>query len=220
MTPIKRTVRFFLAITIIEALLVALILAIISMLSARDANAHVLQPSICDAAWRAAPPGHKWQAKQRCLAIVANHNCRLHPRPVPRSIEVKSRRADSGQRHVAGWLVSEALRRRLPRVVAEAALIGTTQEATARELRHGEGTSVGPFQLIDTHGSFEQRVTIEFSGNWFFNGAVKELRRLGPMSAPALAQEVEESGNPGAYQQWLPESRQTLVAILGSCRLR
>lgn len=217
MIPYRRTVRFFVLCLVIELAMIALAFAIFG---SPDSDAHTVRPAKCDVAARVAPAGSRWQAKQRCLGYADRHHCVAHGPQVPRSVRVKGARADSGQRRVIRWIVREGQRRRLPATFTLAALVGTTQEASARELPYGEGTSLGPFQLIDDHGSARQRISIEFSGNWFFNGATKEWRRLGPMSAPALAQEVEESGHPRAYGQWLPESRRTLAAVLAACRLR
>lgn len=220
MTEIKRTIRFLVSITILEIVLVALIVALLATYAPDKAAAHTMRPGICTNIWEAAPPGEKWAAKQRCLRIVARHNCVLHPRPVPAYVRVKGDRAGTNQRHVIRWIVSEGLRRGLSRKIVLSALAATTQEASARELRYGHGTSLGPFQLIDDHGPASARITVEFSGNWYFNGAVKELRRMPYLSAAGLAQEVEESAHPSAYGQWIAESNRTLAAVLGPCRLR
>lgn len=201
------------------------------LLASGTSEAHTPQPVACTYAWKLAPVGGKWEAKQRCVAAQTRHQCVTHPRVVPGYVRVKGQLLSRGrsprhsphwrnQRKVLGWIVNEGLRRDLSRTVVLAAIVATTQEATARELDYGHDSSVGPFQLIDDHGPEHLRVTVEFSGNWFYNGALKELRRLGPMSPPALAQEVEESGHPGEYRQWLPEAQRTLAAVLGPCRLR
>lgn len=213
MNAIKRTTRFFLLITAFE---IALILTLAIAFSGK-AEAHTLRPSVCTAQWHDAPPGHKWQVKQLCIAYVRKHNCIAHQRPVPRSVEVKGRRVDSGQRHVLGWLVNEAQRRRLPKKVLVSSIAATTQEASARELRHGHGSSLGPFQLISSHGTYAQRITVEFSGNWYFNGAVKVVRGNPGIAPAALAQAVERSAYPSAYAQWVPEARRTAASILGPC---
>lgn len=217
MTNLRSTIRFFLLILVIE---VAIIMAAILVFGVAQARGHVAKPVACESYWQAAPVGEKYQAKQRCLAAQRRHNCITHQRPVPRIVRVKGERADRNQRHVIGWIVREGLRRDLSPTFVLAALVATTQEAGARELPYGDGTSVGPFQLIDDHGPEYLRITVEFSGNWFYNGATKEWRRLGPMSPPKLAQEVEESAHPYEYGQWLPESKRTLAAVLGPCRLR
>lgn len=219
MTEIKRTIRFFMSVTILEIALLALIIALACAYAPSKAEAHAMRPTVCNSIWRSAPPGSKWVYKKRCLKIVMRHNCRLHPRAVPLSVRVKGARADGNQRHVIRWIVSEGIKRKLPYKIVLSAIAATTQEASARELRHGHGTSLGPFQLIDTHGPAHLRITVEFSGNWYFNGAVKELRRLPYLDAAGLAQEVEESAHPSAYRQWIPESRRTLAAVLGPCRL-
>lgn len=225
MTNYRRTIRFFVLLIAIEAILI--FGAIVAFDLVDDADAHTARPVACQSYWQAAPVGQKYQAKQRCLAAQRRHNCITHQRPVPGYVRVKGQRLERGgsehwrnQREVVGWIVNEGLRRDLSPTFVLAALVATTQESSARELTYGHGTSLGPFQLIDSHGDAWQRITIEFSGNWFYNGATKDWRAHGPMSAPALAQDVEASGNPYAYGQWLSESRRTLEAVLGPCRLR
>lgn len=188
--------------------------------AAPPAQAHVIRPSVCDRAWQQAPAGQKWERKARCLRILRKHRIDHACQPkrvVPRSVKVKGERADRGQRHVLGWILHEGRRRHLRRVAVLAAIVATTQEASARELRHGHGSSLGPFQLIDIHGSAAQRISVEFSGNWFYNGAVKVLRDQPSIGPAQLAQAVERSAYPSAYNQWLPEARRTLRAYQGLC---
>lgn len=214
--------------SIVVGFTVGLIIGLVAApLVTGESQAHVPRPEACEIAWEQAPPGAKWAAQQRCVAAQIRHTCVTHGRSVPGTVRVKGQRLAAGhsrywrnQRHVIGWIVNEGLRRNLSRTVVLAAIVATTQESSARERPDGHGTSVGPFQLIDDHGTFEQRKSVEFSGNWFYNGALKELRRLGPMSSPTLAQEVEESAYPSEYAQWLPEAKRTLAAVLGPCRLR
>lgn len=203
--------------TVLSAIVFA-VLVLVGLAFSQRADAHLIRPAACDAYWRKAPPGERWAAKQRCLAYVYAHNCRHGAIIVPRTARVKGVRVDSEQRRVIGWLVQAAYDRRLPRVFALSAIATTTQEASARELDHGEGSSVGPFQLIDTHGSAADRRTIEFSGNWFYNGAVKVYYPgMGPV---ALSHAVQRSAYPSAVGRWIPEANTTLAATLGHCRLR
>lgn len=199
-------------------LMAALIAAALLFNDRASAHSKPIPISSCQVIWNSLPPGRRFPAKQRCIHRVIAHNCKHVPRYVPGFVRVKGRRVDSGQRHVLGWIVSEGLRRKSHRVVVLAAIVAATQESSARELSGGDGSSAGPFQLIDSHGSLADRITVEFSGNWFFNGAEGEW--YSGIRAPKLAQEVEASGYPSAYNQWLPEARRTLPAILGNCRLR
>lgn len=199
--------------------LVLLAICVAAAVLAARSEAHPApsNPAVCDAIWRAQPPGKRFPAKQRCLAAQLRHDCRHIPRFVPRSVRVKGARAGANQRHVLGWVVSEGVRRGLPRKVVLAAIVATTQESSATELRHGEGTSVGPFQLTDYHGSVAERITVEYSGNWFYNGAMKVHWQA--MTPPQIAQAVEKSGYPSAYAQWLPEAKRTLPAIAARCQI-
>lgn len=88
------------------------------------------------------------------------------------------------------------------------------------ELSGGHGTSVGPFQLIDIHGTAAQRRTIEFSGNWFLNGAIRSYRRNPHQSLTQLSHSVQRSAHPTAVNRWKHESNRTLTLTLAGCRLR
>lgn len=205
--------KLTLFITVLALLLVIAILRA----PAADAHASPIRAQICNVVWEQLPPGERFPAKRQCLAQVREHNCRHVPRFVPRAVTVKGRRADAGQRRVIGWLVTEALRRDLPHVVLLAAVSTTTQEASARELRHGHGSSLGPFQLIDSHGHASQRRTIAFSGDWFYNGAMKVYRRWRGIDAVTLSHRVQRSAHPTATRRWIPEARRTIKATLGGC---
>lgn len=211
-----RVFRWFLLFIALEALAILAAWAIFS----DDAGgaARPATPADCQRIWESAAPGDRFPLKQACLRGIAQRECRTKPRVVPRSVRVKGVRVDAGQRKVISWIVSEGLQRRSHRTIILAAIAATTQEATARELRHGEGTSVGPFQLTSYHGTRAQRITIEHSGNWFFNHAERAYR---PGIRPGdLAQAVERSGHPHAYHQWVPEARRTLRAVAGPCSIR
>jgi hypothetical protein len=216
MTNPWKAVRFFALLLAIE---IAVIVAAFLIVGAKSADAHQIRPSKCDVVWQQAPPGEKWKAKQKCLAYIQIHNCTVHPRPWPRGIKVKGVRTDGNQRHVLRHIVVESQRRGLRRVIVVAAVAATTQEASARELNHGHGTSLGPFQLIDIHGTAAQRRSVEFSFNWFANGAVKVVNSDASIGAAALAQAVERSGHPYAYRQWVPEARRTVKLLTRGCSL-
>lgn len=199
---------------------------IIALAATSTAQAHRAKVSSCDRAWQVAPAGQKWAAKQRCLAAVKRHNCVVHYRPSFFGVTVKGQRLTRGgsshwrnQRHVIAWLAREASRRNLPYVVALSAIATTTQESSARELAGGHGTSVGPFQLIDLHGSAIERQTIEFSGNWFYNGAIRVYRANRAIDAVTLSHRVQRSAYPTAVARWIPEARRTLRIVLGPCTL-
>lgn len=203
---------------IIGLALVGLALLVALLLAPSIADAHPPDPKACVIAWQQAPAGSKWTARQRCLAAQLRHRCQTHPRLVPATARVKGQRVDREQRRVIGWLVQTGVARNLPRVFVLSAIATTTQEASAREIGYGHGTSVGPFQLISDHGTAAQRETIEFSGNWFYSGAWKSYRRgMGPVE---LSHAVQRSRYPTAVAKWIPEANRTLIATLGSCRLR
>lgn len=210
----------------ILSILIAVLIAALAMQT--TANAHVAKASACDRVWQLAEVGDKWAAKQRCLAAVKRHNCVTHGRPVPGAVTVKGeplRRGRGGsphwrnQREVIEWIVVEGIRRDLPYPVVLSALITTTQESSARELDHGHGTSVGPFQLISDHGSAAERQSIEFSGTWYYNGAIRTYRARPHLSVVELSHAVQRSAHPDAVRAWIRESTRTLGLVLGPCRL-
>jgi hypothetical protein len=213
--------------TILSMLIAALIIALaFATLDPPAAQGHVAKASSCDLVWQAADVGEKWPAKQRCLAAVQRHNCVTHGRPVPGSVTVKGeplRRGGSAhwrnQREVIEWIVVEGIRRNLPQKVVVSAIATTTQESSARELDHGHGTSLGPFQLINLHGPAAQRRSIEFSGTWYYNGAIRTYRRNPSLSVVELSHAVQRSAHPTAVARWIPEARRTLGLVLGPCRL-
>ncbi len=213
-----------------KIVLMCVLAAALALLAMPDkASSHTARAANCELVWQAAPAGDKWHQKQLCLVAVVHHNCVKHWRLVPGAVTVKGvhlRPSGSAywrnQRHVIGWLVHEALRRKLPTKVAVAAIATTTQESSARELQHPtsfSGSSVGPFQLIDLHGSEAERRTIEFSGNWFYNGAIRSYRANPSQSAVELSDSVQRSSYPRAVAQWIPEAQRTLRIVLGPCVL-
>lgn len=216
MTNPWKAVRFFALLLAIEIVVIG---AAILIVGAKAADAHQIHPSKCDVVWQQAPPGQKWKAKKKCLAFIEVHNCTVHPKPWPRGITVKGVRVGTNQRHVLSHIVRESQRRKLRRVIVVAAVAATTQEASARELTYGHGTSLGPFQLIDIHGTAAERISVEFSFNWFANGAVKVVKRDPHISPAALAQAVERSAHPTAYRQWVPEARRTVRLLTRGCTL-
>jgi len=138
--------------------------------------------------------------------------CKTHP-PTLRSITVKHRRATLHQRRMILRILRAARHHHAPRVIHIAAIAATTQEASARNLPYGHGSSVGLFQLIDLHGTIAWRLVPENSAGWFIRGALK-IYRYNPRIDPAsLAQAVERSAYPTAYQQWVTEARHTYWTV-------
>jgi hypothetical protein len=170
-------------------------------------------PKACLTVWHKSKAGRKYDSMRACI----DRYC-AKPLTTPRAVKVKGVRVDRGQRRVLAWLVNEGRERKLPRVFLLAAIATTTQESSARELDHGHGTSVGPFQLIDIHGPASLRKTVAFSGNWFYNGARKVyVRGMDPVT---LSHRVQRSAHPTATARWIPEARRSLKKILGPCRIK
>ena len=210
-------------------ILIVLMVAASWVFWADAAHAHTPNPRACDYIWQLAEPGEKFSAKKTCLAAQRRHSCVTHQRTVHGRVTVKGKRlmrAKGGsphwrnQRKVIAWLVNEALRRNLPKPVLISAIATTTQESSARELSHGHGTSVGPFQLINTHGSAARRRTIQFSGNWYYNGAIRVWRRNdGRIGVVELSHAVQRSRYPRAVARWVREATRTTNIVLAGCTL-
>jgi hypothetical protein len=197
-----------------------------SALAAPIAQAHTPNPIACEIAWDSAPAGMKFTAQQRCIAAQWRHTCLTHQRTVPSSVTVKGlylkpgRRATysphwRNQRHVIAWIVNEGLRRHLPRKLIITALATGTQESSLRELAYGDSSSLGPFQLLDLHGTARERISIEFSGAWFYNGIQRTYRRNPSLSIIDLAHSQQRSRYPAAVGDWIPEATRTVKLVLG-----
>ncbi len=215
MTNLRTISKFFALILVLEIALIAIALAV----APRDAEAHYLPPGLCQNVWNHAPPGHKWEQKAKCLRYVKRHKA-MHlcqpSRPIPAyGLRVKGYPADAEQRRVLTTYVNIVRHRKAGNKIAVAGIAATTQEAEARELTYGDGSSLGPFQLISSHGTPEQRISVEFSGNWFVTGALQE--DYPGLSIGDLAQAVEASAYPTLYAQWVPEARRSLKTIMGPC---
>lgn len=110
---------------------------------------------------------------------------------------------------------------RLQERAAVTALAAGFQESGVRNLPYGHSSSVGWLQLIDAHGTVEQRLDPAFSARWFFRElqgpAVK--RRMGKpwtkLSVNDAAQGTQGSGYPDAYAQHEGRARRLLAAVGG-----
>ena len=149
------------------------------------------------------------EAYQACL--------RFRPRPLvsPRT-RVKGSRASIQQRRNITAALNIARKRGAPLNHRLGLVAAITQEASANNLSHGHGTSVGILQLIDIHGSVAWRMHLPNSVGWFLNGARKVDPR-GRMSPGSLAQAVQRSAHPTLYHQWVPEASRTYKLYLAGC---
>lgn len=136
-----------------------------------------------------------------------SHHC---ARPL-HGVTVKHRRADAGQRsNIRRVLIVGHKMGATPRVLRSGVLT-ITQEASARNLKYGDGSSVGLFQMISMWGSEQLRRNVEWAARWYFSRAIPIARRSPGMSAPGIAQAVQRSAHPGAYRQWTREASRTVA---------
>ena len=207
-----KPIRWDLAVPFV-IMVVAILIGISCM--AKNAEAHVARPAMCQIAWEQAPPGQKWQAKQKCLKAVKAHNLKHlcgKPRPIIWGVKVKGVRANLTQRKNLTIALNGHRRAKTRHLVAMVAAI--IQESAAYNKPYGHGTSVGILQLIDDHGSVAWRMVIRNSTTWFISGARKVDRG---QAIGDLAQDVQGSAHPTLYRQWVPEARRIVARFRGPC---
>lgn len=201
--------------SVIIVALVTLSAVLVMLATTGEARAHTIPLSACDAVWQAAPPGEKWHAKQECLKKVKAHNLAhlcAKPRPIVRPFKIKTRMSDSTQRK--NMTIALNANRTQPYRYRLAMVAAIIQESNAYNNPWGDGSSVGILQLIDEHGNVAWRMVIANSTGWFVRGAAKVDHG---QAVGQLAQDVQRSGHPRAYFQWVPQARAIIVKFRGPC---
>ena len=97
-----------------------------------------------------------------------------------------------------------------------ALVAAATVEQNQYNLPYGHGTSVGFLQLIDLHGTLAWRMVVKNSAGWFLRGA-RQVDPKGRMAPGRLAQAVQRSGYPDAYNARVAEARVTVRTWLRGC---
>lgn len=134
-------------------------------------------------------------------------------------ITVKHATATSVQRSNLAKVLAVGVSLKASTTVLEAAVATVTQEATAKNLTGGDGTSTGIFQIISSNvpsGAKDQRRDIEWASRWFYDQAIPLQKKSPSISPGDLAQAVQRSAYPQAYKQWSGEAAKTVTAYLGS----
>lgn len=132
-------------------------------------------------------------------------------------LKVKTEIANANQIANIGAVIQEGLDQvpvviKHRRKILVCAIMTITQESTCNNLPYGDGTSVGLFQLIDIHGTVEQRTNIKFVCEWFYSRAIKADAANPNLSYNDLCQEVQRSGHPDAYGQWRNQAEKWVSA--------
>ena len=148
-------------------------------------------------------------------AHTLKHACAVGKRSVPPGITVKRRTANTTQRRNLTRVLRVGRRMRANKTMLISAVAAVTQESSANNKPYGHGTSVGILQLINTHGTIQWRMRIENSATWYFRGAQKSYHR--GIRPGRLAQRVQRSAHPTAYNQWTKEAARTVQKFLGPC---
>jgi len=100
-------------------------------------------------------------------------------------------------------------------VVALAAGMQESGPNGPRNLNYGEGSSLGPWQLIDSNGTREQRLDVTYGARWFLT-QLQGVQGWEQMSINDAAQAVERSGHPDRYGRWESDARRLLAAVGGT----
>ena len=88
------------------------------------------------------------------------------------------------------------------------------QESRLQNLNHGDGTSLGVFQQIDSWGSAAQRLNVTWAATAFYKVLLK-IKNRDSMTLDQEAQAVQRSAFPNAYGQWQTLATQ-IVNILAN----
>lgn len=182
------------------------------------AQGHTIRPQACQQLSQRAIPGARFETLVKCQHWVQEHKLAHEcskPRPIIWRMTVKHVRANRKQRDVATRILNTGRKMRATPKAMIASIAASTQESGIAELRHGHSSSLGPLQLLDYHGTTWQRINAEYSARWFFRG-IQQVSQRG--SIGQLAQRVQRSRYPDAYDQWVSEAKRTYRTYLGACK--
>lgn len=110
------------------------------------------------------------QAQPIALAGTSPNGC---SRRELSQLRVGPNQAGSQQRHVITTMLQIAGQRHASFRVKVSILSAAMQESKARELPYGDGSSLGPLQLISIHGPASLRIRSDFSANWYLPQAIR-----------------------------------------------
>jgi murein DD-endopeptidase MepM/ murein hydrolase activator NlpD len=98
------------------------------------------------------------------------------------------------------------------------AIATALQESQLQNLDHGDGTSVGLFQQIDTWGTFDQRHDPTWAATHFYQALLKFAPDYdNPNKALTVsAQQTQRSAFPDAYAKWETLAYQVVDKVSGS----
>lgn len=133
---------------------------------------------------------------------------------------VKYRAATLHQRRMATRILNVGRRHRASWKVHLSAIVAATQESAIRNIPYGHGTSVGLFQLIDVHEPSTpgtQRLNPEWVSHWYYTRAINIAYHRPSLTAPQIAQAVQRSAYPRAYERWLAEAKRTYKRYAVTC---
>lgn len=125
---------------------------------------------------------------------------------------------DAEQAANAAVLVAEGKAAGIPAYGWVVGISAALRESGLRNLDHGEGTSVGLLQLIDTNGTREQRLDPHFSAAWFYRG-LKGVPGWEQMPVTVAAQRVQRSAYPNAYAEFEGQARAIVEGLSGGVAL-
>lgn len=144
--------------------------------------------------------------------------------PIPSNLTIKNQKMTKEQAQNLDTVLKVGQSHRADAFTQITGIATTIQESNAVSLSpaKSDGTSAGIFQLIcDTTpggtcwGTVAQRMDVAFSANWFFERAVKNRKKFPNYTETQLAQSVQGSAFPDAYQRWVGEAKLIYAAWTG-----
>jgi hypothetical protein len=138
--------------------------------------------------------------QQRCVATANN----------------KTAVVDLEQAHFASIIAGVAVRRGLPPRAASIALATAYQETGIRNLDYGDRDSVGIFQQRPSQGwgTKKQLMDPDYAAGKFYDALVK-INNWQTDDINDVAQKVQRSGHPGAYNDHEADARVLASALTG-----
>lgn len=118
----------------------------------------------------------------------------------------------AGQRRITATTVRVAQQMGVPARGWVVAITAGLTESELRNLNYGHSSSVGVWQLIDSHGTVAQRMNVAWSARWFFR-QLKAVDGWQSMPVGQAAQAVERSAFPGRYASREAEARRLLASV-------
>lgn len=132
------------------------------------------------------------------------------------AITVKGAKASPDQRSNIDHVLQAGVAAKVRRKLLVVSVMVVTVESQARNLRLGQGDrdSIGLFQQRPSQGwgSVDQLSSVDYQALKFFQAAISDDKKHPSLGYGALAQDVQVSAFPDAYDLWRDEAEATVTA--------